>query len=171
MFRLAIALASLLAMSHNADARSEKSLAYPRNDAWAASVRFLRVDEHLKIVEKDADAGYVLFEFREEKKTFRGSLELIEFVKDGRHLVRFVVAIEDRPTWVEIGLLTRLERKLRIELGSPAPTPSPKPKKDEPTTPPNEPKPHEPAPNEPPPDGAKTDKSKQEGGPPISPTP
>ena len=130
-----IVLALLLALSATAFARSEKTLAYPRDSAWAAAVRFIRVDEHLKLVEKDADAGYVLFELREDKKTFRGSLEVIEVVKDGRHLVRFVLTIEDRPAWVEIEMLTKLERKLRTELGSPAPTPTPKkdpeaPKKD-----------------------------------------
>ncbi|HUS29590.1 MAG TPA: hypothetical protein VMZ53_13850 [Kofleriaceae bacterium] len=122
-----------------AHARSEKMLAYEREPAWAASVRFLRVDAHLKLIEKDAEAGYVIFEYTEEKKTFRGSLELIETVKDGRKVVRFVMTIEDRPAWVEIGLLTKLESKLRSELGSPAPAPSPPAKKDEPKK--DEPKP------------------------------
>src|SRR5690349_3230247 len=108
-----------------AEARSEKTLAYQRADAWPAAVRFIRVDAHLKVVEKDADAGHLLFEFKEEKKTFRGSLEVIDVVKDGRHLVRFVIQIEDRPAWLEIELLNKLEQKLRSELGSPAPTPTP----------------------------------------------
>ena len=115
-----------------AEARSEKTLAYQRADAWPAAVRFIRVDAHLKVIEKDADAGYLLFEFKEEKKTFRGSLEVIDVVKDGRHLVRFVVQIEDRPQWLEIELLNKLEQKLRSELGSPAPSPTPVPKKEEP---------------------------------------
>lgn len=174
--RIALALASLLALSPVAYARSEKSLAYSRNDAWATSVRFLRIDEHLKLIEKDADAGYVLFELHEDKKTFRGSLELIEVVKDGRHVIRFVVAIEDRPTWVEIGLLNRLERKLRTELGSPAPAPSPKPKNDgatkDPSNPPgNDAAPRNPRPSEPTQDPIKPETPKQDGAPPISSTP
>lgn len=135
-----------------AEARSEKTLAYQRADAWPAAVRFIRVDAHLKVIEKDADAGYLLFEFKEEKKTFRGSLEVIDVVKDGRHLVRFVIQIEDRPAWLEIELLNKLEQKLRSELGSPAPAPTPQPKKDEP-------------PKKDPPPPAKDD------GPPISATP
>ena len=136
MRRLLLAL--LLATGGVAEARSEKTLAYPRADAWAAAVRFIRVDAKLKITEKDADAGYVIFELREEKKTFRGSLELVEAMKDGRHVVRFVLTIEDRPEYVEIELLNKLELKLKAELGSPAPAPTPKkdepppPKKDEP---------------------------------------
>ena len=125
---------ALLLWTTNAAARSEKTLAYPREPAWQAAVRFIRIDAGLKLIEKDAEAGYLLFELREDKKTFRGSLELIEVVKDGRKLVRFVVTIEDRPAWVEIELLTRLERKLRAELGTPSPAPSqPPPKKPEET--------------------------------------
>jgi hypothetical protein len=138
----------VLLVASPAFARSEKTLAYPRDPAWQAAVRFIRIDAQLKIIEKDADAGYVLFELREDKKTFRGSLELIDVVKDGRHLVRFVITIEDRPSWLEVELLTKLERKLRAELGSPAPAPSPAPKKDPdpPAKPKDEPKPDPDAP-------------------------
>jgi hypothetical protein len=123
----AILLCLLLATS-TAHARSEKTLAYPRDPAWSATVRFIRVNAGLKVIEKDNEAGYVIFEFKEDKKTFRGSLELIEVVKDGRKVLRFVITIEDRPAWVEIDMLTKLERKLRAELGTPAPAPSDKPK-------------------------------------------
>ena len=147
-----IVLALLLATGV-AEARSEKTLAYPRDQAWPAAVRFIRVDAKLKITEKDADAGGDLFELKEEKRTFRGSFEIIGTVKDGRHVVRFVMQIEDRPEWLEIEMLNKLEQKLRAELGSPAPAPTPAPKKDEP--PPK-----------------KEDPKKPDGdGPPISDTP
>jgi hypothetical protein len=125
-------LLALLLATGVAEARSEKTLAYPRDQAWPAAVRFVRVDAHLKIVEKDADAGYVIFELRDENKTFRGSLEVIDTIKDGRHVVRFVMTIEDRPAWLEIEMLNKLEQKLRAELGSPAPAPTAPPKKEEP---------------------------------------
>jgi hypothetical protein len=147
-----ILLALVLATS-TAHARSEKTLAYAREPAWATAVRFIRVNAGLKVIEKDADAGYVIFEFKEEKKTFRGSLELIEVVRDGRKAVRFVITIEDRPSWVEIEMLTKLERKLRAELGAPAPTPSPKEKEAPPKK--EEPKPERP----------------KDDGPPVSDTP
>ena len=135
-------LLALLLATGVAEARSEKTLAYPRDQAWPAAVRFIRVDAKLKITEKDADAGYVIFEFKEDHKTFRGSLEVIDIVKEGHKYVRFVMTIEDRPTWVEVDLLTKLERKLRVELGTPAPEPSPRdrpkdaPTPDEPPAPP-----------------------------------
>lgn len=155
MRRLAAALVLMLAAGA-AEARSEKTLAYQRDQAWPAAVRFLRVDAKLKIIEKDADAGFVIFEYREDGKTFRGALEVIDIVKDGRKLVRFVIQIEDRPSWVEIEMLTKLERKLRAELGNPAPAPTPKepPKKEEPA-----------------PDPAKPADKPTDDGPPVSDTP
>ena len=63
----------------------------------------------------DADAGYVLFELSEEKKTFRGSLEIATIQREGRNLTRFVVTVDDRPAYLEVGMLQRLEHKLRLE--------------------------------------------------------
>jgi hypothetical protein len=155
---LAGLLLSLAIVAGTAEARSEKTLAYQRDQAWPAAVRFLRVDAKLKIIEKDADAGFVIFEYREDNKTFRGSLEVIDIVKDGRKLVRFVIQIEDRPSWVEIEMLTKLERKLRAELGAPAPAPSPK----------EPPKQEEPAPDKP---ADKPANRPKDDGPPVSDTP
>ncbi len=166
MRRLAPSLL-VIAFAGTAYARSEKTLAYVREQAWPTAVRFLRVDEHLKITEKDADAGFVLFELSEEKKTFRGSLEVISIVKDGRAQVRFVIAIADRPSYLEISMLERLEHKLRVELGSPTPTPTPKPKPD-----PDEPKKDDPpAKDEPKPPKKDAPKKDDDDDLVISPTP
>jgi hypothetical protein len=157
---LVLAVATICAGAAPAAARSERTLAYPREQAWPAAVRFLVVDERLKVIDKDGDAGYVVFELRDEGKTFRGSLEVIAVIIDGRPVVRFVVAIEDRPSWQEIGMLNRLERKLRVELGSPAPAPT-RPRE------PGKDAPKEKEAPRPPADVPRTD----DGGPPISPTP
>ena len=162
-----IALAACLAgATAPAWARSEKTLAYPREQAWPTAVRFLVVDEHVKITEKDADAGYVTFELRDEGKLFRGSLEVVTLTVDGRTVVRFVLQIADRPSWLEIAMLGRLERKLRAELGSPTPPPSEPPRK---TDPGRDARP-EPARPEPGKDGNKPS-DVHDDGPPVSPTP
>ncbi|MEJ7602095.1 MAG: hypothetical protein WKG01_29630 [Kofleriaceae bacterium] len=145
-------------------ARSEKTLAYPRDAVWPTTVRFLVVDESVKILEKDAEAGYVLFELRDSGKSYRGSLELLTIKTEGRTSVRFVITIPDRPSWMEIAMLQRLERKLRAELGSPNTAPA-KPPGDGPKDP-HAPKPPK---DEPPKDPPARDPN--EGGPPISPTP
>ena len=94
-----------------------------------------------------------LAELRDDGKTFRGSLEVMSVVKYKRTSVRFVLKIEDRPDWMEVSMLNRLERKLRSELGSPSPEPT------DPKTPPSKDSPQK--------DPPKPD----EGGPPISKTP
>ncbi len=135
-------------------ARSEKTLAYPVTRVFPAAVRFLRVDERVRIVEKDGDAGYVLFELTEDGKTFPGALELVVVESAGRPAVRLVLRIEDRPSYVEAAMLERFERKLRAELGSEPPVVRPPPK---PARPPKA----EPAPDadpEPPADGPPTDR-------------
>jgi hypothetical protein len=121
-------LVSLLPLS--AHARSERTLAYARDQVWPAAVRFVRVDERLKVTEKDADAGYLLFELHEDGKVFRGSLEIFAVTQGSRGGVRFVIQIEDRPSYLEVAMLERLERKLRAELGSPSPAPSRPPAKE-----------------------------------------
>lgn len=147
--RFAAALIAVALSTTVADARSEKTLAYPREQVWPTAVRFLVVDEHVRVIEKDADVGYVMFEIKDDGKLFRGSLEVMTVERDKRKSVRFVLQIEDRPDWIEVAMLTRLERKLRSELGSPSSPPTKDAPKDAPKDPP------------------KTD----DGGPPISPTP
>ena len=160
MRRPLLSIVVLVGLVTAAWARSEKTLAYPRDAVWPTTVRFLVVDEDAKVIEKDADAGYVLFEIVDERKRYRGSLEVLTIKVDGRSSVRFVISIPDRPSWMEIAMLQRLERKLRAELGSPNTAPAPKdkdaPPKDAPKPPPKE----EPK-----------EKDPYEGGPPVSPTP
>ncbi|MEO6773496.1 MAG: hypothetical protein ABI467_10815 [Kofleriaceae bacterium] len=155
-----------LALASPAWARSQKTLAYPRAEAFATAVRFIRVDEGLKLIEKDGDDGYVLFELHEEKRTFRGSLEVIDVVQDDRRQVRFVITLADRPEWQERAMLDRLEQKLRDELGAPAPAPT---KKDPPPRPPQDATPEP----QPPSSDEKREKPGEhpDEGPPISNTP
>jgi hypothetical protein len=108
-------------------AKSDKTVAYPVAKVFPTAVRFLRVDEHLKITEKDADAGYVMFELAQDGKTFPGALELVETESSGRPAVKLVLRIEDRPSYVETAMLERLERKLRADLGSEPPPVNPTP--------------------------------------------
>jgi hypothetical protein len=108
-----------------AHGKTTRELPYPYDPVWSALVRFLRVDEKLKVVEKDAETGYVLFELVEGKRTFRGAAELLR-AADGR-AVRLTLRIEDRPSYMELGLVERFEDKLREELGQPVAPPPPPP--------------------------------------------
>lgn len=120
-----------------AAAKSQKKLRYTYEQVWSAAVRFLRVDEGFEIVEKDAEAGYVLFAVAEDGKRFRGSLEIVRIHEDqDRPALRLLVGIEDRPSYMEQGILDRFELKLRTELGPPRqPRPAPKAPPEEPASP------------------------------------
>ncbi len=89
-----LALVILIAVPGAAEARSQREVAHAYDEVFPAAVRFLRIDAGLKIIEKDAEAGYVLFELAEDGKTFRGALELVR-IKDG---VRLIIRVDDRPT-------------------------------------------------------------------------
>ena len=126
---LALALLSL-AHPGTAEAKAQRDTRYHYDQVFPTAVRLLRVDAGYKVQERDAEAGYILFEATEEGKTFRGSLELVKLTTEsGEKRVRIVVKLEDRPTYVELGLLDRLERKLREEYGAP-PKSEPAPKSD-----------------------------------------
>jgi len=127
----ATVLALVIAAPGVAAARSEREVDYQVAKVWPTAVRFLRVDEGLKIVEKDADSGYVMFELTEEGKTFNGALELVVADDDAGPRVRLVMQIEDRPSYVEAAMLERLEAKLRADLGSPPPRKPPPPPPDQ----------------------------------------
>lgn len=135
----ATGLLVMMALVGVAWGHAEKTLIYGFDRVWPAAVRFLRVDEGLTITEKDADAGYVLFELREDGKTFPGALELVRTADRGRDAIHLVLRIEDRPEYVEQGILDRLETKLLRELGDPPPPVKPPPRetpKDAPKDPP-----------------------------------
>lgn len=129
MRRHAAAALALILASAAAPAAAKSSREYPYAYApvWSALVRFLRVDENLRVVEKDEKTGYVVFELTDGKKTFQGAAELTR--QDGGG-TRVMVRLADRPSYMELGLLDRFADKLRDELGEPVQQPPPPPAPD-----------------------------------------
>jgi hypothetical protein len=129
-----LALVLPLVVAGPALAESARTVSYPMDRVWPAVLRLLRVDMKLHIVEKDREGGYVIFEYLDEGRTFRAAAELLP-ARDGkgRDATRIAIKIEGRPSYSEEGLLTRLETKLKAELGEPvapppkAPPPAPAP--------------------------------------------
>jgi hypothetical protein len=137
-----VSLASTFILSstfeHVAVARSTVESPYPVEQIWSTAVRFLRVDQRFPILEKDRDAGYILFDFVEEAtKVHKASLELVPTVQtSGRPGTKIVLTIPDKPRHVEALLLEKLQKKAVEELGPPPPLPS-RPKRDADKTPPD----------------------------------
>jgi len=129
-FLLATSL-PLCIFEDTAQARSNSESPYPVDQIWSTAVRFLRVDQRFPILEKDRDAGYILFDYVEEPtKVHKASLELVPVVQtDGRSGTKVVLTIPDKPRHVEVLLLEKLQKKALEELGAPPPPPT-RPKRD-----------------------------------------
>jgi hypothetical protein len=117
----------LLLLGSTALAKSDRTFKWKADRIFPTAVRFLRVDEHATIVDKDADSGYVVFDFADDGKTYHGSLEVVR-VTDDPPEVKVIIELEDRPPWMESAMLDKLEQKLHDELGDPPdPPPAPPP--------------------------------------------
>lgn len=128
---LVLAAAALAAHPSPAAARSQTTVGYRVEAVFAATVRFVRVELDAKLLDKDGDAGYVVFEYVDDGKPYRAAFELVATERNGRTEVTIVLDIADRPDYLEAVLLERLRKKLRADLGdeprSPPPAPRPAP--------------------------------------------
>ena len=116
----ALTLAAFLTQPPHAHAKRTEDIAFPFADVWPTAVRFLRVDEGYTLVERDEQAGYILFRFMPpgQRKEAQGSLEL---VRHGAH-TEVIVAMPTRPEHHERVLIERLLAKVKRELGNAAPS-------------------------------------------------
>jgi len=146
---LAAAALMLIALAATpARARSSVVVSYTIGEVWPAAIRFLRVDRNYRVREKDQPAGYVLFDLPENKRTYRGALEMVKTTDDeGRVATQITCSITDLPRRYETTLLDQLAAKVGEERGPPpahrppvAGDPPPKENKPEPKP---EPKPDE----------------------------
>jgi hypothetical protein len=119
----ALIAAAVLALPCVGAARADRDLTYRENEIWNGAIRFLRVDSGFKIVEKDRDAGYVLFEYKDGTAPHSASFEMVKAVKEGRSYVRARIQIPEMPRYVEVVLIDKLIRKLADEYGDPPPAP------------------------------------------------
>ncbi len=116
------ALVALAVWPSQAQARSMAVLPYPMDDVWPTAVRFLRIDRNCPIRERDQASGYILFDYADGAKTYKGSLELIRTTDgEGRVTTKVAIALPDLPRHFEEMLLDKLSAKLREERGSPPP--------------------------------------------------
>ncbi len=133
MLVLGVALAAFVVFATTiADAKLEADSAYTKSQTYNGALRYLRVDLGYEIVEKDPDAGYILFRFEPPGRRgnpTNGSLEVIE-TKDR---VKIVIQLPQLPSYHETVLRDGLLKKLRTELGDP-----PKKKAPEPAKPPGD---------------------------------
>jgi hypothetical protein len=101
------------------EARQSVDLPYSTDLSWNAVIRLVRVDMGFTITERDREAGFLLFTYRDSTRSSTASIELIPTQVDGVAGVRVVAQISAMPTYMERHLLTRLDRKLHEDYGEP----------------------------------------------------
>ncbi len=104
-------------------AKTNRDSPYTYEQTWNGAVRLIRVDLGYKIEEKDERNGYLLFEYEDKGTKGQGSIEMFR----GDKSVRVVCTLPKFPSYHEIVILDRLERKLREEYGPPPEKPKPPP--------------------------------------------
>ena len=117
----AIVVGVVLALPSLGAARTDRELTYRENAIWQSAIRFLRVDSGFKILEKDKDAGYLLFEYRDGGTACPASFEMVRTVRGNKLFVRARLQIESQPRYVEAVLIDRFIRKLKDDYGEPPP--------------------------------------------------
>ncbi len=120
-----------------------RTLPYPPDQVFPTAIRYLRVDRGYEVVDRDPDAGFILFRFPVgRERTGDGSLEAYA-VQDaaGRPATRVKISTGAGPVHLPYTLLDGLAGKIRAERGQPPPPagkpPSSPPPGDEGDEPPN----------------------------------
>jgi hypothetical protein len=117
---LGLALSVVVNTPGSALARVEEDLPWSYTQVFQGSIRLVRVDLGCTITERDAEAGFLLFDYESSGRLHHGSIELSPTrARDGSEVVRVVVQIPTLPSYVERMIVNRLERKLRDEIGEP----------------------------------------------------
>jgi len=114
----AAALSAGLFVANAASARVEADSDYTRAQTYNGALRYVRVDLGYEVVEKDPDAGYILFRYEppgRRNNPTNGSIEVVET----NQRVKLVIQLPQMPTYHETTLRDGLMRKLRTEYGEP----------------------------------------------------
>jgi hypothetical protein len=110
-------------------------LPWPIETVWPTAVRYLRVDRGYTIVDRDPEAGFVLFEFKldrgragdDDAPKGSGSLELFATTDAaGRPSAHVEVTVDGGAAHLPFAIVDGLHTKLREERGTPPPPPKPK---------------------------------------------
>jgi hypothetical protein len=112
-----VVLGLVLAAAAPAEAKTTRDLTYRQSQIWNSAIRFLRVDLKYPILEKDREAAYLLFEYREAGRGYAATLELVPAGTSARPIIKASLNIERMPSYVEEVLLDQFSRKLKSDYG------------------------------------------------------
>lgn len=115
----ALALFGCVALAPGASARVDGASSYSKAQTYSGALRYVRVDMGYEVVEKDADAAYLIFKYAppgaSKGALVTGTLEVIEAAGG----VRLFVSLPRMPEYYERVFRDGLLKKLREEYGAP----------------------------------------------------
>jgi hypothetical protein len=112
---------TIVLSSPDVAAESTYDSLYGYDRTWNAALRLIRVDMNLKILEKDEQSGYLLFEYTSSesgKLVSHGSVELVR-PREADGPVHVIVQLPQMPRYHEQVILNQLTRKMKTEYGDP----------------------------------------------------
>jgi hypothetical protein len=118
MIAALVAVVAFVLLEAGASARASYASPYGYERTWNAALRFVRVDNGWKVLEKDEGSGYLLFEYTSpgSPKPTSGSIELVRG-RDGTAMVDVLVQLPQMPHYHEQVMLDALAAKMRREYG------------------------------------------------------
>jgi len=128
----AILMTFALLTPATSQAKKTADFRHTYDQVWGAAIRLIRVDQGYAIKDRDQAVGYFLFDYRDDGRTYPGSVELVRIEDQGGGPIRAVVQIPAMPSYIERMLLDKLKKKLTDEYGEAAPPPK-KPAKEPPS--------------------------------------
>ena len=121
----------------------DRTLSYPLEQVWPTTLRYLKVDRGYTLVDRDAEAGFILFDIpvrrpgATEEQVAHGSIEMFATTDmAGRAAVKVAVKTDSGPSHLPHAIAEGLATKLRTERGAPVAPPAPSPAPPTPPTPP-----------------------------------
>lgn len=128
---VAVPVLAALLLPTRSSAKKTEEFKHSYEQVWGAAIRLIRVDQGYPIKDRDEAVGYFLFDYRDDGRSYPGSVELLRIEDKGAGAIRVVIQIPAMPSYIERMLLDKLEKKLIDEYGEP-PAPPQKPAEDAP---------------------------------------
>ena len=127
-----VVIAFALLLPSSGQAKKTDDFRHTYDQVWRAAVRLIRVDQGFPIRDRDESIGYLLFDYKDDGRTYPGSVELMRVKDQGGGTVRVAIQIPAMPSYIERMLLDKLEKKLLDEYGEPErpKKPAPEPEED-----------------------------------------
>jgi hypothetical protein len=122
MLRLLAVTLFAIACAAPGFARAEVSKSYNLGfeKLFSVSCRYIRIDQGGQLVEKDPEAGFVIFLWRKDKDSqeVRGTLEFVRQSEAAdKPKVDLKLKLENAPKYLETYFLDGLQKKIRAEYG------------------------------------------------------